>query len=93
MPDLREQLQQLLQGRVCLMGLGNVDFGDDGFGVRLAEALARSERRELSGEFLSSGESNAAFPLTPALSPREREPRRPALCEAEAPELVARRKF
>ena len=40
-PNLREQLQQLLQGRVCLMGLGNVEYGDDGFGVRLAEALIR----------------------------------------------------
>jgi len=39
MPDLREQLQQCLQGRFCLMGLGNVDYGDDGFGVRLAEKL------------------------------------------------------
>jgi hydrogenase maturation protease len=39
MPNLREQLQILLQTRVCLMGLGNVDYGDDGFGVRLAEAL------------------------------------------------------
>ena len=42
MPDLREQLQQLFQGRVCLMGLGNVTYGDDGFGVRLAEALISS---------------------------------------------------
>jgi hydrogenase maturation protease len=39
MPDLREQLQQCFQGRVCLLGLGNVDYGDDGFGVRLAEEL------------------------------------------------------
>ena len=44
MPDLREQLQQLLQSRVCLMGLGNVDYGDDGFGVRLAQEL-KSEGR------------------------------------------------
>jgi hydrogenase maturation protease len=42
MSDLREQLQQLFQGRVCLMGLGNVTYGDDGFGVRLAEALISS---------------------------------------------------
>ncbi len=42
MPNLREQLQQCFQGRVCLMGLGNVDYGDDGFGVRLAEALGDS---------------------------------------------------
>jgi hydrogenase maturation protease len=61
MPDLRAQLEQCLQGRVCLMGLGNVDYGDDGFGVRLVEALARSERRELGGESLSSGDSNATF--------------------------------
>jgi hydrogenase maturation protease len=39
MPDLREQIQQCLQGHVCFMGLGNVDYGDDGFGVRLAEKL------------------------------------------------------
>ncbi len=43
MPDLREQLQQLLQGRVCLMGLGNLDYGDDGFGVRLAEELKSTQ--------------------------------------------------
>jgi hydrogenase maturation protease len=42
MPDLRQQLQQLLEGRVCLLGLGNVACGDDGFGVRLAEALIAS---------------------------------------------------
>ena len=39
MPDLREQIEKCLQGRVCIMGLGNVDYGDDGFGVRLAERL------------------------------------------------------
>jgi len=39
MKDLRQHLGELLQGRVCLMGLGNVDCGDDGFGVRLAEEL------------------------------------------------------
>ncbi len=41
-PGLREQLVSSLQGRVCFMGLGNTDGGDDGFGVRLAEALARA---------------------------------------------------
>lgn len=40
MPDLREQFEQCFVGRVCLMGLGNTDYSDDGFGVRLAEALA-----------------------------------------------------
>lgn len=40
MPDLREQLEVCFQDRVCLMGLGNTDYGDDGFGVRLAETLA-----------------------------------------------------
>jgi hydrogenase maturation protease len=39
MKDLRQQLEELLQGRVCLMGLGNVDCGDDSFGVQLAEEL------------------------------------------------------
>ncbi len=39
MPDLFEKLEHCFQGRVCLIGLGNVDYGDDGFGVHLAEAL------------------------------------------------------
>jgi hydrogenase maturation protease len=39
MPDLREQLEECFQGRLCLMGLGNIDYGDDGLGVRLAEKL------------------------------------------------------
>jgi len=38
-PNLREQLDATLQGRVCLMGIGNTDYGDDGFGVRLVEEL------------------------------------------------------
>ncbi|MGA2544801.1 MAG: hydrogenase maturation protease [Verrucomicrobiota bacterium] len=42
MAGLREQIQSALRGRVCFMGLGNVEGGDDGFGVRLAEALARA---------------------------------------------------
>jgi hydrogenase maturation protease len=40
MSDLREQLEECLNGRFCLMGLGNTDYGDDGLGVRLAERLA-----------------------------------------------------
>lgn len=39
MPDLREQLRHILQGRVCFIGLGNSDYGDDGFGVYLAQVL------------------------------------------------------
>lgn len=42
MADLRQQLECSLAGRVCFMGLGNVDYGDDGFGVRLAEQLKSS---------------------------------------------------
>jgi len=42
MPDLRQQLEQCFQGRACLLGLGNPDCGDDGFGVRLAEALIQA---------------------------------------------------
>ena len=36
--SLRDQLEQL-QGRVCFMGVGNRDYGDDAFGVHLAQAL------------------------------------------------------
>ena len=39
MPSLRQELELSLRGRVCFMGLGNIDYGDDGFGVRLAEEL------------------------------------------------------
>jgi len=42
MPDLRAQLVSSLHGRVCFMGLGGVDGGDDGFGVRLAQGLSRA---------------------------------------------------
>ncbi len=39
MSDLRQELETRLRGRVCFMGLGNADYGDDGFGIRLAERL------------------------------------------------------
>jgi hydrogenase maturation protease len=37
--NLRDQLESTLQGRLCLMGLGNRDYGDDGLGVQLVEEL------------------------------------------------------
>jgi hydrogenase 3 maturation protease len=37
--DFRQQLEDTLHGRVCLMGVGNCDYGDDAFGVNLALAL------------------------------------------------------
>ena len=58
MPNLREQLQQLFEGRVCLMGLGNVDYGDDGFGVRLAEEF-KSEVRSPKSEGNPKSESRS----------------------------------
>ncbi len=42
MPDLRQQLEDVLRGRAAIVGVGNTDYGDDGFGVRLAEQLASS---------------------------------------------------
>lgn len=41
MPDLREQLERCFQGSACVMGLGNIEYGDDGFGVFLADALTQ----------------------------------------------------
>lgn len=38
-PALRQRLQACLTARVCLVGIGNPDRGDDGFGARLAEAV------------------------------------------------------
>lgn len=45
MVDLREQLRQCFLGRVCLIGLGNSDYGDDGLGAFLAEALGKRLKR------------------------------------------------
>ena len=39
MLDPREQLQLWAEGRSCLMGIGNVECGDDGLGVRLMRAV------------------------------------------------------
>jgi hydrogenase maturation protease len=39
MEGLGQKLQRTLKGRICVMGVGNVDYGDDGFGVYLAEEL------------------------------------------------------
>jgi hydrogenase maturation protease len=39
MPDLVHELAGWRGRRLCLLGVGNVERGDDGFGVRLAEAL------------------------------------------------------
>jgi hydrogenase maturation protease len=49
MTDLREQLRSCLRGRVCLVGVGNVELGDDGFGVRLAEVLKSEIRNAKPG--------------------------------------------
>ena len=40
MYPLQTQLREILKGQVCLVGLGNVQRGDDGLGVRLAEECA-----------------------------------------------------
>ena len=38
--DLKTVLNEILTGRTALVGIGNTDLSDDGFGVRLAETLA-----------------------------------------------------
>jgi hydrogenase 3 maturation protease len=45
---LEQPLRQCLAGRVCLAGLGNVDLGDDGAGVVLAEKLIAENRNRES---------------------------------------------
>jgi hydrogenase maturation protease len=40
--DFRTALNEALNGKTGFIGIGNPDRGDDGFGVRLAEALAAS---------------------------------------------------
>jgi len=46
MPDLLTQLKAFRGRRLWLLGVGNPERGDDGFGVKLAEAL----RERLGGE-------------------------------------------
>lgn len=53
MGDLRQELEGWLRGRVCFVGVGNADRGDDGVGVRLAEAL----RARLGAEVIVAGEA------------------------------------
>ncbi len=65
MQDLREDIQRCFSGRVCLMGLGNTDYGDDGLGVLLADTLAERLNRErhASGpaEVITAGTSPERF--------------------------------
>ena len=65
MPDLHEQLRQSVQGRVCLMGLGNVDYGDDGLGVHLTEAVAERltglGEGSLAGHVVNAGAAPERF--------------------------------
>jgi hydrogenase maturation protease len=42
MTPFRHLFDPLHGRRICFMGLGNPDYGDDGFGVRLAEELAEA---------------------------------------------------
>lgn len=37
--DLGEQLRRCFEGRVCLLGMGNTDYGDDGFGAILSQGI------------------------------------------------------
>lgn len=37
--DLRSQLAHVLKGRICWVGIGNPDYGDDVFGLKLAEVI------------------------------------------------------
>lgn len=47
MPDLPDQLSAALRGRICVVGVGNPDYGDDALGVRLAENLRPSDKHEV----------------------------------------------
>lgn len=47
MRQLREHLRRYLSGRVCIIALGNCEYGDDGFGVRLGEQLQQAGMRNV----------------------------------------------
>ena len=45
--ELTAELNKCLKGRICFVGLGNEDLGDDAFGIKLAEALRSFERSDV----------------------------------------------
>jgi hydrogenase maturation protease len=64
MADLGEALRGALTGKACIIGVGNSDLGDDGFGPCVAEALSSAGHEnvivaattpERSMELLTSG--------------------------------------
>jgi hydrogenase 3 maturation protease len=72
MPDLRQQLEGSLGGCACLVGVGNVDLGDDGFGVRLAECVEEGlGRRETRACRLEARTTPAEGRLEPCTTPAE----------------------
>lgn len=50
MSEFREHLRRCCQGRVCLVGLGNEDHGDDGFGLCLARKVEATAGRGGGGK-------------------------------------------
>jgi len=60
MASLKEQLPSCLQGRVCLVGVGNPAYGDDGVGVRLAEILKSEVRSPTSDVRSDTARSDAS---------------------------------
>ena len=68
---LLQQLGQCLLGRVVFVGVGNVEYGDDGFGVRLAEQIGAAGVKDVIiagttpdrwiGRFADPGFDNVVF--------------------------------
>ena len=74
MSDLRQILRSIFQNRFCLVGVGNVDWGDDGLGVRLAEALRENPGLSHTPlETATSGEVGRAVLSAPLDRPRHSE--------------------
>ncbi len=80
MDDISSTLAEALAGRTAFLGIGNVDRGDDGFGVKLAEALREAglENVSIAGATpenhvaaLGNGRFEAVFFLDAVLSDAE----------------------
>jgi len=61
MDTLARKLRECCRGRVLLLGLGNDLFGDDGFGVRLAEQVAGAVRDSSVLQAVVAGASPERF--------------------------------
>ena len=82
MTDLRTTLFERLTGRVCLLGIGNANQGDDGLGMQLAQDLQAEREQRL---FIRA---SASVPADSSIAPRSDS--KPAIPDPPSGPICAR---